>query len=244
MAFFEWLSRVGVTLHPGGWATTQRLLAHLPLGEGKLVADFGCGAGRTLVYVAQRYKVSVIGVDLMPSLAAQACQRLRVRGITDDFAVAADICRLPFWDEVFHVAFAESVFVFLPKPNAFMEVARVLKSGGYFGMIELTWRNEPNPEYCEQVRKFLDVPHYDVLSMSDWMQMLMQAGLQVGIAEKLPSYALSLPMLQLFSDFWDVTRLALGLLRQVPLRKWQEGFREVVGLLRYTVPGIFVAVKI
>lgn len=243
MAFFDWLSRAGVTLHPGGWAATERLLSYLQLRRGELVVDLGCGSGRTLAYAAQRFGVRTVGVDLMSSLAVQALHHLRSEGIPNGMAVAADIVRLPFRDEVFPFAFAESVFVFLPKPEAFAEVARVLKAGGRFGMIELTWRDKPLPDYCQQVRRFLKVPRYEILSADEWISVLQVVGLTLQVAEKLPSHILPSSLLRQVSDMTDAMRLAWGLLRQVPVRQWQEGWREIVGLFRYTVPGIFVAVK-
>ncbi len=110
-------------------------------------------------------------------------------------------------------------------------------------MIELTWRDKPRPDYCEQMLRFLKVPRYEVLNLDGWISLLQGVGLTLQVAEKLPSHALPSPLPQLVSDMTDAMRLAWGLLRQVPLRQWQEGWREVVGLFRYTVPAIFVAVK-
>jgi SAM-dependent methyltransferase len=179
----------------------------------------------------------------MPALASKACDRLK-REKLRGFAIAADICRLPFRDETFTVAWAESIFVFLPKPEAFFEAARVLKSNGRFGMVELTWRDEPHPDYCEQTREFLGVERYEVLTVQEWVAMLRSAGFAVEVAEKMPSHAPPSPLHRWLSDFWDLARLGFGLARQLPAKRWLEGAQKIFKLFRYTVPGIFVAIKL
>ncbi len=242
MSFFQWLGKAGITSHPGGWAATEKLLAHLNLGSDDLAIDLGCGAGRTLAYVAEKFGTKVVGVDLVPSLASQAFKRLQRKGLTG-FTIVADIRFLPFQNETFNAAWAESVFVFLPKPEAFREVARVLKPNGRFGMIELTWKDKPCPEYCEQTRQFLGVQRYEVLTVQEWTAMLGSSGFEVKVAEKMPSHALPSPLLKWLSDCWDLMRLGLGLARQIPVGKWREGAHKIVNLFRYTVPAIFVAKK-
>ncbi len=242
MSFFQWLGQVGVTLHPGGWGTTEKLLALLNLKPNELAIDLGCGSGRTLAYASEKFGVKVVGVDLVPSLASRALKRLKEKGLIG-FAIAADIMVLPFQSETFHVAWAESVFVFLPKPDAFSEVARILKPKGRFGMIELTWRNEPRPEYCEQTRQFLGVQRYEVLTVQEWVAMLESSGLGVEVAEKMQSHAPHSSFSKWLSDWWDLMRLGFGLAKQVPISKWGEGARKIANLFRYTVPAIFVTVK-
>lgn len=243
MSFFRWLEQVGITSHPGGWAATERLLALLKLKPDDLAVELGCGFGRTLSYAAKEFSVQVVGVDLMPVLASKACDRLK-REKLRGFTVAADICRLPFRDETFTVAWAESVFVFLPKPEAFLEAARVLKPNGRFGMVELTWRDEPHPDYCEQTREFLGVERYEVLTVQEWVATLRSAGFAVEFAEKMLSHAPPSPLHRWLSDFWDLARLGFGLARQLPAKRWLEGAQKIFKLFRYTVPGIFVAIKL
>ncbi len=241
MAFFDWLGQAGVTLHPGGWAATLSLLSLLQLRSGERVLDLGCGAGRTLAYVGQRFHIQAIGVDLVPALAVQSCRRVRQTGT--GFALAADISYLPFRSQTFHAAWAESVFVFLPKPEAFLEVARVLRPGGRFGMVELTWRGDPFPESCEQTRRFLSVPRYEVLTVQEWCALLQTSGFSVQHAEKLSTHPLSVSPRYWLNDASELARLLIGLLRQIPIRLWAEGAEKVVNLLRYTTPAIFVATK-
>lgn len=240
MSFFQWLERAGVTSHPGGWAATERMLANLDFNAKDLAVELGCGHGRTLTYVAKRFGVRVVGVDLMPALASIACNKLKKERLTG-FAISADVCRLPFRNGTFQTAWAESVFVFLPKPDAFIEVERVLKPKGKLGMVELAWKDEPKPEYCKRTRDFLGVQRYEVLTVNEWVAMLQSSGFEVKVAEKLPGH--TLPSTSLLSDWWDLIRLAFGLARQLPASKWLEGAKAIAALFNHTVPAVFVAVK-
>jgi SAM-dependent methyltransferase len=92
-----------------------------------LILDAGCGTGANL-QMMQNYG-RAIGIDIS-SQAISFCHR---RGISCDRAFAASVTDLPFVHETFDLAVSLDVICNIPDDvNAFAQVARVLKPGGYF----------------------------------------------------------------------------------------------------------------
>jgi SAM-dependent methyltransferase len=89
----------------------------------------------------------------------------------------ADIESIPFDDGGFVVVIAESVLAFLKeKQKSINEAVRVLKPGGYFGITETAWLEEPSPEARALVAQSFGgifVP----LTAGGYEQLLLQAGL-------------------------------------------------------------------
>jgi ubiquinone/menaquinone biosynthesis C-methylase UbiE len=73
---------------------------------------------------------------------------------------------------------AQSVLAtILDKDKAATEVARVLKSGGHFGDIELIWIDKPDYELVHNVEKRID--SFDrPLKSSEWIGLFKEAGLR------------------------------------------------------------------
>ena len=109
----------------------RRLASALPEPQPPVVADLGCGDGRTLVALRDRFgpDVELIGVErrepeLDPSLAADP----KVRTVVADLNK-----RLPFDDATLGAAICHNTLEALVSEEAFLgEVARVLVPGGHF----------------------------------------------------------------------------------------------------------------
>lgn len=99
------------------WAGT----ADVPvLPEHAFVLEAGCGNGKTLSHLKH-----AVGCDISP-------EAVRLAGTHR--AVTGDICRLPFYDEIFDVVFCFHVLGHLTAQNrktAAEELLRVLKPGGH-----------------------------------------------------------------------------------------------------------------
>jgi SAM-dependent methyltransferase len=88
------------------------------------VLDLGAGAGELNRYQFKGRVRRMVGIDLDERVA---------RNPLLDKGVVGDICRLPFADDSFDVAFAIYVLEHLADPARFtQEVSRVLKPGGVF----------------------------------------------------------------------------------------------------------------
>jgi SAM-dependent methyltransferase len=96
----------------------------LDLGPSDLVVDLGCGSGRVAVWNGPS-GAHVVGVDVSPYFAAEACHG------TD--LVLADLRRLPFADATFDKGYSLDVLEHLPPASLremLAEAARVLRPGG------------------------------------------------------------------------------------------------------------------
>jgi len=95
--------------------------------------DIGCGPGviiSTILKAKPNFQIS--GIDISSHCISYASKLLATKNLAAQF-VKADLRKLPFLDNVFDVVTGTEVFEHVPNPkNAFFEVVRVLKPGGYF----------------------------------------------------------------------------------------------------------------
>ena len=105
-------------------------LEQYPPASGAQLLDIGCGTGRLLEMVGQRFPTAgLTGLDLAPNMLRQAAERLpsAVR------LVPGDAERLPFSIASFQVVLSSSTFQWLDTlQNCFKEVQQVLEPGGRF----------------------------------------------------------------------------------------------------------------
>lgn len=102
------------------WMLT-RLLRPSP---GDVIADLGCGSGRSIVWNSPS-GAAIVGIDVAPYFAQQALERGDL--------VLGDLRRLPFADGAFDKAYALDVFEHLSRDAlaaVLSEIARVVKPGG------------------------------------------------------------------------------------------------------------------
>jgi len=92
------------------------------------VLDAGCGDGIDLVNQARRAEVEIVGVELSDGGCRTGFERSLA--IPSAHVVQADLCRLPFDDDVFDFVYSYGVLHHLPSPKeGLQELVRVLKPG-------------------------------------------------------------------------------------------------------------------
>jgi len=119
---------------------------------GKVVLDFGCGCGRTLRWLIDRFaEVRWHGVDV----DSEAIEWCRAHLPSADFASGAPLPPLRFPDAMFDLVFAVSVFTHLNEnfQRAWIaELERILKPGGILLISvysESVWRAQPEASVVE-----------------------------------------------------------------------------------------------
>ncbi len=137
-------------IHPGGRASTDRLLELASVGRGQRVLDIGCGVGTTAIRFAQEYGASVVAADIAPLMRERALANVSAARVDDRVSVEdADIRSLPYPDDSFDVVVAEAVTMFVARRRAAAELARVTRPGGRVLATEFYWREPPTEEARE-----------------------------------------------------------------------------------------------
>lgn len=113
-------------------AIHQRLLEYVTLPPSPLVLDLGCGTGKLLYRLADKFSdLKGIGGDLSPEMLKKA--RLANPHHPRLIFTQANAHNLPFADNQFDAVFNTISFLHYLQPEiVFQEVARVLKPKGYF----------------------------------------------------------------------------------------------------------------
>ncbi len=146
--FLDMQAEVGVTKHIGGFEATNELLLLCHIEGAREVLNVGCGIGVGSTYIAQKYGCHVVGVDISEKMIEWSRRRAREERVEAKVEFrTADVLDLPFEADHFDVVFAESVLIFVEdKARAIRECVRVTKPGGYVGLNEGFWTEQPSPE--------------------------------------------------------------------------------------------------
>ena len=96
---------------------------------GKTVLDLGCGDGKHSQTIKELGAKNVIGIDISNNFIEKA----RQRNLGDCQFLVADANKIPLPDNSVDIVFSNYVIhYFIDTSKVFLEVARVLKSKGYF----------------------------------------------------------------------------------------------------------------
>lgn len=117
------------------------MIERADIADGMSVLDLGCGSGVLLLLVKQRYpRCRAVGVDADPRILALARRRAQRSGTDGIEFVCAGAERTGLEPGSFDVVLSSLVFHHLPalaKEAVTREVARVLRPGGRFLLVDL-----------------------------------------------------------------------------------------------------------
>jgi ubiquinone/menaquinone biosynthesis C-methylase UbiE len=175
--FLDMQAEVGVTKHIGGFEATDELLSLCHIGDAREVLNVGCGIGVGSTYIAEKYGCHVVGVDISERMIEWSRQRAREERVEAKVEFrTADVLDLPFEAGRFDVVLAESVLIFVEdKARAIRECVRVTKPGGYVGLSEGLWTEQPSPELVALAR---DAVGPCVPTIETWQELWEASGLQ------------------------------------------------------------------
>ena len=183
----------------------------------KKVLDVATGGGHTALTFA-RVGAEVTAVDLTPEMLAAAEANIREQGFTDVIFREANAEALPFEAVSFDIVTCRIAPHHFAHPQMFVqEVARVLKPGGYFLLIDnIAPLNSELATTMNHIEKVRDPSHVEAYSLKTWTDWLSEVGLELhhlsrfyrdkdfdawlgyaeaeGVGGELESYVLSLPV--------------------------------------------------
>lgn len=143
-------TREGVDeLHVRGREATVELAALVEPARGERVLDVGAGLGGPARFLAERYGVHVVGVDLTAAFVEVARELTRRVGLDDRVEfVHADALALPFADGSFDVAWTQHAAMNVPdKAGLYAEIRRVLRLGGRLALYDVVAGESGDVEY-------------------------------------------------------------------------------------------------
>jgi SAM-dependent methyltransferase len=231
--YFELLAEIGHTKHIGGTAATGRLVALIAPQAGDEVLDVGCGVGIGAIFLAEQFGCRVVGVDITPRMLDRAQERAERHEVSDltEFRVA-DMHDLPFEDDRFDAAIAESVLTFSPdKTTVIEELARAVKPGGMIAFTEAIWVKVPPEDQRGFMARAAGMPE-GILSHDEWQAVLAGSSLDDIVAESYTITAREEAQYQRGRiPAADYFRAFPGFFRAITQARFRKVFRTAAGSL-------------
>ena len=185
------------TVHAKG-ASLARLVELVHPQKHWRALDIATGAGHTAAAFAP-HVAHVIASDITEEMLAEAHKLAASKGFANMETATADAQALPFPDAQFDLVTSRIAPHHFPDVGAFMrEVARVLKPGGTFALVDnIAPDAESTPGFSDvdltqaaaaynDFEKRRDPSHGRCLGMAEWTDVISAAGLQVTHKERLP----------------------------------------------------------
>jgi ubiquinone/menaquinone biosynthesis C-methylase UbiE len=142
--------------------------------------DIATGGGHTALAIAP-YVAQVAVTDLTPRMLEKARDYILAQGITNASFQVADAEQLPFAPATFDRVTCRIAPHHFPDIRRFMqEVARVLKPGGIFLLIDCMSPTDPELDtFDNAIEKWRDSSHGRSYTAEEWQAFFQQAGLAV-----------------------------------------------------------------
>lgn len=145
-----------------------------------VVLDVATGGGHVARTLSPRV-AQVVAADLTPAMLEAARTHLTEAGCRNVLFVSADAEALPFLAGSFDAVTCRIAPHHFPNPPAFVtEVARVLKPGGRFVLIDNVAPADPAlGAFLNEVEELRDESHVRCLPVAEWETLLADAGLEL-----------------------------------------------------------------
>ncbi|XP_039126267.1 phosphoethanolamine N-methyltransferase 1-like isoform X2 [Dioscorea cayenensis subsp. rotundata] len=164
----------------GGIETTKEFVSKLELKPGQKVLDVGCGIGGGDFYMAEKFDVDVIAIDLSVNMISFALERAIGLKCSVEFEVA-DCTKKTYPDNTFDVIYSRDTILHIQdKPSLFKEFFRWLKPGGKV-LISDYCKNPGTPS--EEFKEYIKQRGYDLHDVGTYGKMLKDAGFHEVVAE-------------------------------------------------------------
>jgi arsenite methyltransferase len=167
--YFEIQAKVGITKHMGGLKATRELLKLCRVDDSDYVLVVGSGNGVSAIQIHRFTGSRVLGIDISEDMV----ERAREKEEPKVGFMVGNAENLEFPDNNFDVVISESVTGFTDKSKSISEYHRVLKSGGYLGLNEVTWTINSSPEIEDYYWKVMGMK---AETRDEWLSLLEKTG--------------------------------------------------------------------
>jgi len=137
--YYDFIAYLGMPLFQfSGLRVAEDLIRRCGIYENSRVLEVGCGTGFMACRISKEKNCQIQGIDISERMIELARERAKKHNIEDraTFRIA-DAKNLPFEDNTFDVVFSQFVISLLDKEKALAEFMRVLKPGGFLGLVEI-----------------------------------------------------------------------------------------------------------
>jgi ubiquinone/menaquinone biosynthesis C-methylase UbiE len=171
--------------HAGG-NDLARLVELVQPAAHERMLDIATGGGHVAKTFAP-HVAAVVASDLTPEMLAEAEKFIRGLDIVNVSFAQADAEDLPFENASFEIVTCRIAPHHFPHPERFVaEVARVLRPGGRFGLIDSVVLSGALGEVYNRFEATRDPSHVRSLATEEWVDLLVQNGLTVHAVEHFP----------------------------------------------------------
>ena len=171
----------GSAVHAKG-ASLARLVELMGPQPHWRLLDVATAAGHTAFAFAP-HVASVVASDMVDEMLAVAAEQAAERGLDNVAFESADAEAMPFDNASFDAVTCRIAPHHFPHPDRFVaEVARVLRPGGRFGLVD-NMVDEEASAFVNAWERKRDPSHVRALSMEEWLPLIDRAGLEIVAAE-------------------------------------------------------------
>lgn len=165
-------------------ASLRRLVELLDPDPGWRALDLATAAGHTAFALAPLVE-EVVATDITPEMLAVARAGAAERGLDNVVVEEADAEAIPFGDDEFDVVTCRIAPHHFAHPSRFVaEVARVLRPGGRFGLVDnVVPDDEVAAGFANRWEKRRDPSHVRCLSVAEWLDLCRQHGFEIDHSE-------------------------------------------------------------
>ncbi|ASC70483.1 Demethylrebeccamycin-D-glucose O-methyltransferase [Halomicronema hongdechloris C2206] len=170
------------TLRPGGRAATEQLFAWANFQPGDTVLELAASFGYSAIALAQRYGVTVVGVEKNPDSVARARANVTAAGVEDAVQILeGDIFHLEQISDSFDYVLAEAILTMQSAPGKakiLQGICDRIKPGGQFLSHELVVDGPDAVAIQRELAATIRV-NAQPLCTDDWLTTCRQAGLAI-----------------------------------------------------------------
>ncbi|PSB11252.1 SAM-dependent methyltransferase [Pleurocapsa sp. CCALA 161] len=168
-------------LRPGGKAATEQLFTWANFQPGETVLELAASFGKSAIAIAQRFNVSVVGIEKNPDSVAKAKENIKAAGLSDRVTIIeGDIFQLDKITDKFDYVLAEAILTMqsdAAKAKILSGIKDCLKPGGKFLSHEMLVRDNKT-EVRQSLSRSIRV-NANPLTVSEWSTACKDAGLTI-----------------------------------------------------------------